>query len=224
MTNGLEQELRDMETLVAAMLTPLKGQPLRLFVRAFTGHAMRQAPEGAPWLDALAEALSEAGREINREVLHSGRPNEAGNRIEPFVKKALNRLGFEAGTPQTRGGGRQSSGYPDIEVRGWRGDASVRFYLECKTYNPANADSTLRSFYLSPPLSKITMDAAHLLVAFRMEAGAESERRDGANRYHAREWRLLDLYDLRVDVKHEIHTSNRALYTELAPVRQGRVR
>ncbi len=218
-----EREMRDMEALVAAMLTPLANQPMRLFIRAFTGCAVRPAPRKAKWLAPLRRALDAAGRAINEEGLFSRRANEVGNKIEPFVREALTAQGFRAGIPSRRDGRRQSAGYPDIEVTGLRGREEPCFYLECKTYNPDNAETTLRSFYLSPPLAKVTRDAMHLLVAYRMEACEEHERRDGLNRYRAREWRLLDLHDLRVDVKHEIQASNRALYGTLEPVLTGRI-
>lgn len=215
-------DLKDMEQLVAAMLSPLRGQPLRLFVRSFTGYEMLPAPRKAAWLRRLGDALTEAGQKINQQGLYSRRANEVGNKIEPFVKEALNDFGFKADVPKTRDGRRQTAGYPDIEVQGLNSRRAPRFYLECKTYNPDNADSSLRSFYLSPPLAKVSMNAVHLLVAYRMEVGQESARQNGLNRYYARDWRLLDLYDLLVDVKHEIQTSNRALYAN-APILRGTV-
>ena len=211
MRDHLEQDLRDMEKLVAAMLTPLQNQPLRMFVRAFTGCAVLPAPRGAAWLDRLACSLTEAGREINAKGLYSRRANEVGNKIEDFVKDVLNRNGFLADTPKTRAGKKKNAGYPDIEV--FVPGEGVHLYLECKTYNPDNRSSSFRSFYLSPPLDKVTKDAVHLLVAYQMRAGDEHERRDGENRYYAQRWVLLDLYDLTVDVKHEVQTSNKKLYS-----------
>ncbi len=209
--NPLEQDLRDMERLVAAMLTPLRDQPLRMFIRAFTGCAVLPAPREAAWLDRLASSLTDAGREINAKGLYSRRANEVGNKIEDFVKDALNRKGFQADTPKTKDGKKKNAGYPDIEV--FVPEEGMYLYLECKTYNPDNKSSSLRSFYLSPPLDKVTKDAVHLLVAYQMNVGDEHERRKRENRYYAQKWMLLDLYGLSVDVKHEIQTSNKELYS-----------
>ncbi|RME59671.1 hypothetical protein D6779_03740 [Candidatus Parcubacteria bacterium] len=208
----VNNDMKAMEQLVAAMLEPLRGQPLRLFVRSFTGYKMLPAPSDATWLDPLKCALTEAGQEINRKGLYSVRPNEVGNKIESFVMNALKNHGFLAGVPKTRNGREQKAGYPDIEVNGLKGQPEPQFYLECKTYNPKTVNSTQRTFYLSPPLAKVTKDAIHLLVAYRMEIGKENERQNGKNRYYAKEWKLIDLYDLVVDVKHEVQASNRELY------------
>ena len=76
------------------------------------------------------------------------------------MRSALNSLGMNATTPFTAHGGQKSAGYPDIEFR----FQSRVGYLECKTYNIENADSSLRAFYLQPSENtKITVDAHHLL-------------------------------------------------------------
>ena len=217
----LQDDLREMEALVRAMLMPLRNRPLRLFIRAFTGCAVLPAPEHAPWLDALARALADAGKTINTKGFYSRRVNEVGTKIETFVLEALRKHGFQAEHPPTREGRKQRAGYPDLLVHGVQGSETPCFYLECKTFQPT-ASARLRTFYLSPPLAKITRDAMHLLVAYRIEPGREHERREGMQRYYAREWRLMDLYELRVDVKHEIQASNQALHA-LPILRRGEI-
>jgi len=219
----MTDEMEEMRALVRAMLTPLRRQPMRLFVHAFTGCKVLEMNRSPELLDALKASFQAAARAINSQGLYSRRVNEAGNKIEPFVREALIAAGFHADVPENRDGRRQTAGYPDLFVRGHDRLACPPFYLECKTFNPANADSGLRSFYLSPPLSKVNHDAAHLLLAFRMAPGAESERKDGMARYEAREWKLLDLFDLKVDVKHEIQASNRDMYGALPPLLEGSV-
>jgi len=81
-----------------------------------------------------------------KEQKRPERSNEAGNYLEDYVKKVLNKYG-EADTPLTVSGKKKSVGYPDI-IFLYKGKV---FYIEVKTYNPKNKKSSLRAFYASPP-------------------------------------------------------------------------
>jgi len=76
------------------------------------------------------------------------RPNEVGNDIEPYIKSALNSLGLNADVPIGPKGRKKSTGYPDILF--WFNKSP--YYLECKTYNIENIETTQRSFYRAFPL------------------------------------------------------------------------
>ena len=67
-------------------------------------------------LARLRRVISLSGERAFREGLFANRPNEAGNRIERFVREALNEAGLAADTPKTKSGKRKSAGYPDIQV------------------------------------------------------------------------------------------------------------
>ena len=98
--------------------------------------------------------------------MESNRVNEVGNKIEPFVKNALISMGVEADTPKTKDGKKKSTGYPDLEFRDKNGKWH---YLECKTYNAKNVDTTQRSFYFSPSEGfKVIRDSFHFVISFEI--------------------------------------------------------
>ena len=41
-----------------------------------------------------------AGNDINKQEIRKRRANEVGNAIEPFVKQALHKIGYNADTPR----------------------------------------------------------------------------------------------------------------------------
>jgi hypothetical protein len=93
-------------------------------------------------------------------------------------------------------------------------------YLECKIFAHGTANTTMRSFYLSPSESfKVSLDARHLLLAFGMVA---TEIVGSANSlYIPRSYKLVDLHDLLCDVKYEFNSDNRRLYTPSMALTQG---
>lgn len=136
--------------------------------------------------------------------LLAARANEAGNHMEAFVKSALHEAGLIGQTPVTANGRAQSTGYPDIEIKG-----DVPCYLELKTYNADTVNTTQRSFYFSPSENpKVTHDALHLLLAYELE----KVKRGNREVFVPARWKLLNLQDLEVDLKFEFNQSNRGLY------------
>jgi len=84
-------------------------------------------------------------------------------------------------------------------------------YLECKTYNIENINTTQRSFYLSPSKnSKITKDAHHFLLSFEIFITKRIRR---MNLYKCKSWKLISLEKLDVDIKYEFQSDNRRLYS-----------
>ncbi|MDE1976472.1 MAG: hypothetical protein KGI84_04340, partial [Elusimicrobia bacterium] len=96
-------------------------------------------------LNLLKETARTAAKKINKDGIRGRRANEIGNAIESFVEGALNSLEAKAGKPKVHGKAK-AAGYPDLEFIDRDGRLS---YLECKTFNRKNADTTQRSFYLS---------------------------------------------------------------------------
>ena len=152
---------------------------------------------------ALVEAARSAVSSINENGISAARVNEVGNAVETVLKYALRKEGFETDIPVSRTGYRKASGYPDLSA-----SREGRFYyVEVKTYNPDNVDTTQRSFYLSPSQDfKIIRDAFHLLLAFGVEPA-------GDGTYKASSFRWLDLFELDCRFKLEFNASNRDLYS-----------
>lgn len=202
-----------LENVIKQMLQPLRGIPFNLVIEALSNYKVipfnPKSKEDKALLDVLISVATEAGEEVNREGIRRTRPNEVGNDIEPFVKNALNRSGFQADVPRTVAGIRKATGYPDIEFQ----DEFGRYhYLECKTYNIDNVATTQRSFYLSPSEDfKITRDAHHFIISYEIYV----DGREGRNNiYKCRSWKILSLEDLSVDVKYEFNSDNLRLYSK----------
>ncbi len=64
------------------------------------------------------------------ESIFTGCPNEVGNDIEPFIKRALNSLNLNADVPTGPSGSKKATGYPDILF--WFNKKP--YYLECTTF------------------------------------------------------------------------------------------
>jgi hypothetical protein len=152
----------------------------------------------------LSLAASDAAVKARQDGLFAVRANEAGNYLEPLVKRALKDANLNARTPVTTAGEAQTVGYPDVEIL-----SDPPCYLELKTYSATTANTTQRSFYYSPSeRPKVTRDALHLLLAYELE---KSER-DGKTVFIPVHWKLITLEDLEVDLKFEFNQSNRGLY------------
>ena len=196
-----EDYVNDLENFVRRMLKPMRDLSFRVIIKSISGQSVLTFKKEQSLIKTLGECFEEAGDKINARGIKSNRANEVGNKIEPFVKNALINHDLEADTPQNRDGRRISAGYPDMIFY----YKKKPVYLECKTYNLDNINTTQRSFYFSPSKNfKITQDAPHLLVSYQIL------KKSG--RYFTSHWRLYSLENLKVDLKHEFNQSNRKLY------------
>ncbi len=201
-----DEYVKQLEDVIKKMLAPLKDIPLKIVIKSISGHDIidfdKNNPDDIKLLECLIKACKKAMQWINETGIRTARPNEAGNAVEPYVKQALINLGCKAHTPTTISGKEKSSGYPDIVFT----DSSGRInYLECKTFNENSLNSSFRSFYLSPSNDfKITADAHHFLVSFKME--------ENQSVFYVKGFKLLTLERLKVDVKNEFNTNNKELY------------
>lgn len=201
-----------LEAALAQLLQPLKNIPFSTVVRSLSGHSIVPIERGDVADNDLISRLSEAarlcGEAVRRNPILRPRPNEVGNDIEPFVMRSVVAAGLRCERPVTAGGSLKATGYPDILVY----DASGRpTYLECKIYSADTANTSMRSFYLSPSDDfKVCHEARHLLMAFQMEATAVPGSRNSA--YKAVAFKLVDLHELLCDVKYEFNSDNRRLY------------
>jgi len=201
---------KNLEDTLKDLLQPMEDIPFAVAIAVISGHKVlnldMSLSKDAELLELLAKAASIAGERARKEGIFADRPNEAGNVIEKFVKAALNEVGLKADTPFAANGKRKATGYPDIEIR----DKYNRtIYLECKTYNKANLDTTQRAFYFSPSENfKVTKDALHLMLSYELE----KVRRKGRVAFVPVHWRLYSLENLTVNVKHEFNQNNRKLY------------
>ncbi len=211
---------RKLEAVIKQMLTPLKKVPFNLVIEGLSDCKIipfdKKNKNDVDLLKKIIQAANLAGKEINKKGVLRQRPNEVGNDIELFVKRALTRVGYKADTPKTNSGGKKSTGYPDIEFT----DEFARVnYLECKTFNIENISTTQRSFYLSPSDEfKITKNAHHFVLSFEIYV----EKNTPKNKlFKCKSWKLLSVENLDVDVKYEFNADNARLYTKKLIIAEG---
>ncbi|EYD74252.1 hypothetical protein Rumeso_04188 [Rubellimicrobium mesophilum DSM 19309] len=187
------------------MLQPAKGIPFEVVIRSLCGVGVEKfdvtQPDNKEALDKIVDALRKTCRTVQAKPIERPRPNEVGNDMEPFVINALKANGLKAAPPKTKAGLGKATGYPDIKIE----TGKLPIYLEVKSYAATTADSSMRSFYLSPAEDpKVSDDGYHLLVGFEIE-------RNG-NLYTPVGFGLVDLYGLNCDMKAEFNSDNRRLY------------
>src|SRR6266576_4793770 len=108
--------------------------------------------------------------------------------------------------PKTAAGGKQRSGYPDLELVD---QLSHRiYYLDPKLYAVGSRDSSFRTFYFEPKIAtnKVREDAVHFIVGFEHEKPAANRR------WKFTRWDLVDLSHFQVKLKAEFEGSNRDMY------------
>lgn len=210
MVSQNDDYVKNLEETLGKFMAPLKDTSFAVAIKALSGYKVlafnKKSPRHRNLLTLIIKAATKAGSKANKTGIYTSRPNEVGNKIEPFVKNALKGLGLSAETPIAKDGRRKATGYPDIEITDEDGNIA---YIECKTYNIKNINTTQRAFYFSPSTNfKVTKDALHFMLSFQIER----QKRGGRTAYVPTHWKLYTLENLRVDVKHEFNQSNRKLY------------
>ncbi len=202
-------EAERIKTLIAQMREPLRSVPLNLVVEALTGHKVLPfdpaKPNHAEVLKRLNAAAASVAAKIRSEGgIQSKRVNEVGNAIEQYVRDALTAQGMPATIPTGKKSGKaRATGYPDIAFA-FNGEY---FYMDCKTYSAATANTSLRTFYLSPSDDpKISRDAVHLIISFETARAGDT--------YRLVHYKLISLERLSLDVKYEFNSDNRRMYSD----------
>lgn len=205
-----EKYIEKLEDTLAKFMKPVRDIPFTVAIKVLSGFEVlsfdKSSSKDIELLELLKKAASTGGERAYKTGIFTNRPNEAGNRIEEFVKEALNEIGLKADTPLAANGKRKAIGYPDIEIQDTYGRT---IYLECKTYNINNINTTQRAFYFSPSENfKVTKDALHLMLSFQLEKEPRGEK----TAFVPVHWRLYTLEDLTVDIKLEFNQNNRKMY------------
>jgi hypothetical protein len=215
-----ENYIKQLEDTISKFIAPIKDIPFPVAIKVISGHKVipfnKSSEEDRKLLDKLEMAAQIAGTQANKLGFERNRPNEVGNDIEPYVKKALSQVGLRAETPRNIQGRRQGLAYPDIEIAEPNGRIT---YLECKTYNIKNISTSQRAFYFSPSV-KITHDARHLLLSYQIER----IQRGAKMIFVPVHWRIYTIDDLLVSVKHEFNASNRDMYRNEALLAESSIK
>ena len=209
----MEKISNDLEGIIAQMLKPLEKLPFNLVIEGLSKYSVILFDKDNKYdkknLETLIKTANNVLIEVNKNGILRPPPNEIGNDIEDFVKKSLEKFGYKANTPATLSGKKKSMGYPDIE---FIDEFNQHNYLECKTYNARNINTTQRSFFISPSANfKVTKNAHHFGVSFEMfvEKTIKNKRL-----YKVSNWKILDLGKLKLDIKYEFNANNKTLYDD----------
>jgi len=222
MDNEKEKYIKELEEAISQFLKPLKNIPFKIAIKAMSGCKVipfnKNNPDDRQLLTDLIEATKIAAKNANQHGIFTRRENEVGNHIEPFMIEALNKIGLKADRPETREGKKKAVGYPDIFVIDRKGRPN---YIECKTYNERNYQTTQRSFYFSPAERpsdfKVIYDARHIIVSFKTERAA----RAGKTAFIPVYWKIFSTDNLIGQIKHEFNSTNKQMYTEEALLAEG---
>ncbi|MBC7195927.1 MAG: hypothetical protein H5U39_01595 [Deferribacterales bacterium] len=222
MDNDQEKYIKELEQVISEFLRPLKNIPFKIAIKALSGCEVipfdKDNPDDQQFLKDLIDATKIAARNANQKGIFTRRENEVGNHIEPFMIEALNRIGLKADRPETREAKKKAVGYPDIFVRDRKGRPN---YIECKTYNERNYQTTQRSFYFSPAQRrtdfKVIYDARHLIISFKIE----SAERNGEKAFVPVYWKIFSTDNLLGQIKYEFNSSNKQMYKEEALLAEG---
>ena len=211
------QYTQNLEELVKQIIKPLKKVPFNLVIESIYGKKVlpfdRLAKENKVLLQNLKLLAENVGKEVNQSGgISSKRVNEVGNYIEPFVKKSLEKIGYKVLLEITKSGKKKSVGYPDFQFK----DSDGRVcYLECKTFNLKSANTTQRSFYLSPSSDpKVNFDGFHFVISFEVTSNLQ--------RYECASYKIVSIENLSCDLKQEFNSDNKRLYAEESLLAQGK--
>lgn len=136
-----------------------------------------------------------------------GRANEVGNKVEDELRNGLNRIpGLVCDKPLLTSGKKQATGYPDCIID-YNGN---KIYADIKAYQTKTADSSLRSFFYQPTnKNKINFDAPHCIIGFE----TQSIGGDNKSPFKVIDYKIIDVYNLKVAFKAEFNAGNLELYT-----------
>jgi hypothetical protein len=217
-------KIAELEALLLRFLEPMKDIPFHLIMRSISRQEIipvdKKGPKYAALIKCMTQIAEVTARLIREKPIERPRPNEVGNDIEKYVLLAAKELNILASRPTTQSGKGKSTGYPDLLLEFGEDVKLEPIYLECKAYNADLADSTMRSFYVSPSSDfKVTQTAHHLLLGFSIQVEELAGQR--IQRYTVKAFSLADLYHLKCDVKYEFNGDNRRLYDPSIMIAKG---
>jgi len=103
-----EDYIKQLEETISKFLAPIKGIPFPLVIKVLTSFEVLvfdiAVDKNKKLLEKLSKAAQSAAQKAFEEGIFTNRPNEAGNRIEPFVLDSLKEVGLKADRPLSKSG------------------------------------------------------------------------------------------------------------------------
>ncbi|MGI9559232.1 MAG: hypothetical protein ACR2NQ_06195 [Thermodesulfobacteriota bacterium] len=210
-----KKQLEQLKEAAKIFLKPMEKLPFPVVIEAMTGFQLIPYIEedDSNIIDALYESCIDTVQHSEANPITANRPNDVSTQVEDILREKLNHFGIKADKPKPKGKKSGSSqGYPDLLL--W--DDKRPTYLEVKVSRVENiGKGSARNFFYQPtPNSKITHSARHLLCGFSM-----SEQ--GSKKWVLKEWKITDLWFLRVKLKPEYNANNIEIYRQEAIIIEG---
>lgn len=200
----------DFEVFVKRLIKGARDVLFRDVIMVSTGFEIVElSGEHLEIVKQIKENLNKSLDSISDDVKKNfqGRANEISNYLEHYFKVRLNNdlKGIKASIPKV-GDKKQSAGYPDLIIEF---DDKKYIYLEIKTYQHKTIDSNLRSFYFKPSENnKISESCPHILIGFEVDSIGKNNR----SPFIVKSFKIVDLYNLKVDLKPEFNANNPSIY------------
>ena len=201
---------RDFNQFIKRLIIGLKGIYFRDVIKSSSGYNLIKADgvylEAIKQIkDSIRKSLSNISYSVKKN--YNGRANELSNYLEGIIKTHINNYikDFNASVPKV-GNKQQSAGYPDLIIEF---DKKKYIYIEVKTYQKKTILSGLRTFYFKPSdNNKISESCPHILIGFEVESLGRNNR----SPFLINDFKIIDLYKLKVNLKPEFNASNPDIY------------
>ena len=217
--NLRDKQLAQLKAAAKIFLRPMERLPFPVVVEAMTEREifpMTKSKQDRALLSALADACTATVAESVDAPYRANRPNDVSAQVEEKLQAHLENAGVLVEMPSAAGGGRRGSGgYPDRLLRlGGRPS-----YLEVKVSREENiGKGSARNFFYQPTRNpKIVHSARHLLAGFAIREQAEKL-------WVLTEWKIADLFHLRVKLKPEYNADNLEIYRDELILLEGDAR
>lgn len=210
-----EKQLAQLKEAAKIFLKPMEKLPFPVVIEAMSG--CRLIPyieeEDQKLIGALAGSCINTIIDSEKNPIVANRPNDVSVPVENILRENLIKAGIHADKPKSKAKeSRSPQGYPDLLL--WDGERPT--YLEVKVSMEENiSKGSARNFFYQPTAnSKITHDARHLLCGFSMTEQSEKK-------WMLKEWKITDLWFLRVKLKPEYNADNLEIYRREAILKEG---
>ena len=215
--NLRDKQLAQLKAAAKIFLRPMERLPFPVVVEAMTEcevFPMTKSKQDLVLLSALADACMATVAESVDAPYRADRPNEVSTQVEKKLQTHLENAGVVVETPSSADGRvRGGSGYPDRLL--WRdGQPS---YLEVKVSQDIQKGGLRSFYYMASKSTKIRHSARHLLAGFAIRERAEKL-------WVLTEWKIEDLFHLRVKLKPEYNADNLEIYRDELILLEGNAR
>ena len=211
-----DNQLAQLKAAAKIFLRPMERLPFPVVVEAMTEceiFPMTKSAQDRALLSALTAACTATVAESVDAPYRADRPNEVSTQVEKKLQTHLESAGVLVEMARAASGRGSGSGYPDRLL--WHGEMPT--YLEVKVSQDIQKGG-LRSFYFKASKStKIRHSARHLLAGFAIRERAEKL-------WVLTEWKIADLFHLRVKLKPEYNADNLEIYRDELILLEGNAR